>query len=95
VHKVPHLIGSTFLTRWVGPRHATLVSLSPSNPVRPRRTYYNYSEEHGKLSTDRVLVPDLLSGIIRFISLRHPHPLNVAGLNTGAQLMHKISSGTD
>ncbi len=33
---------STFLTRWVEPRHATLVSLSPSNPVRPRisKLYY-------------------------------------------------------
>ena len=27
---------STFLARWVEPRHATLVSLSPSNPVRPQ-----------------------------------------------------------
>jgi len=33
---VLHLIRSTFLTRWVGPRHAAFASLSPSNPVRPR-----------------------------------------------------------
>jgi len=33
---VLHLIRSTFLTRWVGPRHATFASLSPSNPVRPQ-----------------------------------------------------------
>jgi hypothetical protein len=33
---VLHLVGSTFLTRWVGPRHATFASLSPSNPVRPQ-----------------------------------------------------------
>jgi hypothetical protein len=33
---VLHLLWSTFLTRWVGPRHATFASLSPSNPVRPQ-----------------------------------------------------------
>jgi hypothetical protein len=33
---VLHLIRYTFLTRWVGPRHAAFASLSSSNPVRPQ-----------------------------------------------------------
>ena len=34
-----HLESSTCLTRWVGPRHASSVSLPPSNPVRPQSHY--------------------------------------------------------
>ncbi len=32
---VLQLLWSTFLTRWVGPRHATSESLPPSKPFRP------------------------------------------------------------
>ncbi len=39
---VLQLLFSTCLTRWVGPRHATFVSLSPSKPVRPQTLDYNY-----------------------------------------------------
>jgi hypothetical protein len=49
---VLHLIRSTFLTRWVEPRHATFASLSPSNPVRPQLfSRLNYKEFHQFLST--------------------------------------------
>ena len=48
---VLHLVLSTFLTRWVEPRHATSVSLSPSNPVRPQLQDCNYISERRILST--------------------------------------------
>jgi hypothetical protein len=48
---VLHLLWSTFLARWVGPRHATSVSLPPSNPVRPHRSDYYYRGKTGYNST--------------------------------------------
>jgi hypothetical protein len=49
---VLHLVCSTFFTRWVGPRHAAFVSLSPSNPVRPQIfSRLNYKKSLHFLST--------------------------------------------
>jgi len=39
---VLHLVVFHLLTRWVGSRHATSASLSPSKPVRPHFSGFNY-----------------------------------------------------
>ena len=39
---VLHLVVFHLLTRWVGSRHATSASLSPSKPVRPHFSDLNY-----------------------------------------------------
>ena len=60
--KVRQLKGSTSLTRWVGPRHATRVSLPPSKPVRPHTPFASHYTRTGRPGANAQARPGLKDG---------------------------------